>query len=205
MILDVSALSATQITILTAWFAAIIAGTFGIVTALVSGWNARQQNRAAALREYRLKSSEELLDIVRFRLNTVFRAHLREWVPPHTQALQELFPEHYNARTVISFRMSSPFALRNMALRFQAREAEFYKHVKTDKGGHCELCEFELNHLGVIGAALHDMLERFIFYGRTPNRYVHRLKWWYIERRYQKMLLKNNIIKVTRWTYGSDD
>lgn len=208
MTFDVSTLTTVQLTALAAVLAAVVAGTFGLVSALINGWNVKRQARDNAIRQYRLCASEELLQLARRRVNSVYHIHSRSVVPgfylgivpAHEDSLKLFYPDGFDARTIIAFRMSCPFVIRNMALRFQAADIELLDHLRksdADDPGRCAHCELFINHLGKAAAAMHKMLEDFIFYGSRPNTALFMAKWWYLDRRYQKLCLKNQLFRAS--------
>ena len=88
-----SSLTQAQATLFAAAMAAVVAGTFGLVNALLNGWNAKRQARDAALREYRMKECAAVIALARQRLGGLFGAQLGGYggAPLHHETYKILY------------------------------------------------------------------------------------------------------------------
>jgi hypothetical protein len=202
--LDLTGITPGQWTLILPLAAAATAGIFAFINALITTRSTRKQSRDASIRDYRLKASADLIELVRRRCNTVFALHLRVGVPmtivgavpPHKEMKTLFYAEGEDPHRPIALRMASPFTLRNMAMRFHGADMELYEHLKKPDEPNCVACQLLANHVGRVGYELYEMLERFVFKGTSRNRLYHWLRWKYIERRYDKMRQKHQVSKI---------
>lgn len=189
-----------QLTAAAALLAAVIAGTFGLVSAVVSGWSAQRRSRQEALIAFRLNAAQDLLAVTRVRINRFLKAQMLQGTPSHEVLRREWFPSGYDPREVEAFRMSCPFAIHNIAIRVHAAEFELERHLRQPHPAGCKACELLISRIGFLASTLHSMLERFIFFNECQPRWFYLALWRYRERRYNRMWRDNRISRpATVW------